>query len=406
MRSGFSWQKWRRTLSALFFIVQYYCRMSLLALRYKARNLSHAEIAEQAHEHWNRLCQALTTPPTLKTALRNTKERLESEQFTGALRALRQNLEDERLHTTLEKAKKKLEQLVFVEEGPTQPIDRSSLEKLKTVWHTLETSKIPRITPDALKTARQTLETRKIVRIMPDTIRAARRPLKTLRTLRRRTTALMTLCLAALMLVTLFGATGLLNQALHTMKTLGLSSVAQLSTSELNIKAHQAPAVNASKALVRISQLDESQYASPEEYNTWAYSACSTASMTEVLNAYGYHYRITDVLKVEARLGEITPQLGLVENVGIANTAAQFGFQTAWGTNWTLDQVIQIANLGRPVIVGWPPQRYDGGHIVVVTGGDSNNVYLADSSLWNRHVLSRAQFLQWWAGFAAVMMPA
>src|SRR5438046_5411677 len=24
---------------------------------------------------------------------------------------------------------------------------------------------------------------------------------------------------------------------------------------------------------------------------TWAYSACSTAAMTEVLNAYGYHYR-------------------------------------------------------------------------------------------------------------------
>src|SRR5579883_1888281 len=175
MRPGFSRQKWRRTLSALFFIVQYYSRMSLLALRYKARNLSHAEIAEQAHKHWNRLCQALTKSQTLKTALRNTKERLESEQFTGALRALRQHLEEERLHTTLEQAKKRLEQLVFVEEGPTQPIDRSSLEKLKTAWHAQETSNIPRIPPEALKTGRQTLETRKLVRIMPDTLRAARR---------------------------------------------------------------------------------------------------------------------------------------------------------------------------------------------------------------------------------------
>ncbi len=406
MWSGSSWQKWRRTLLALFFIVQYYCRMSLLGLRYKARNLSRAEIAGQAHEYWNRLCQALTPPKMVKTVLRNTKERLEGEQFTGALRAIRQNLEDERLHATLEKAKSKLEQLVFVDEGPTQPIDGSSLEKLKAAWHSLETGKIPRIPPEAIKTARQALETRKIVRIPPDALRAARHPLKTLKTARQHTTTLITVSLAALMLITLFAASGLLNQTLHTMKNWGISSVSQLSSSALSIKAHQVPAVNASKALVRISQLDEGEYASPEEYNTWAYSACSTASMTEVLNAYGYHLRITDVLKAQSRIGEITPQLGLVENVGIAHTAAQFGFQTDWGNNWTLDQVISIANLGRPVIVGWPPQRYDGGHIVVVTGGDANNVYLADSSLWNRHSLSRAQFLQWWAGFAAVMMPA
>lgn len=380
--------------------------MALLALRYKARNLSRAEIVSRAHRHWNNLCQALTTSRTFGTLLQNTRERLESEQVTGALRTLRQNLDDERLHTTLEKAKRKLEQLVFVEEGPTQPIDSSSLEKLKAAWHSLETGKIPRITPEAVKTARQPQVTRKIVRIAPETLRAARHPLKTLKTARQHTTTLITVSVAALMLVTLFAASGLLNQTLHSMKHLGISSVSQLSTSELNIKAHQVPAVNASKALVRISQLDESEYASSEEYNTWAYSACSTASMTEVLNAYGYRYRITDVLKVESRLGEITPQLGLVENVGIANTAAQFGFQTDWGNNWTLDEVISIANLGRPVIVGWPPQLYDGGHIVVVTGGDADNVYLADSSLWNRHVLPRAQFLQWWAGFSAVIMPA
>lgn len=406
MWSGFSWQKWRRTLLALFFIVQYYYRMSLLALRYRARYLSQAEIAGLAHGHWNRLCQALTTTKTLKTVLRNTEERLDDEQFTGALRAIRQNLEDERLHTTLEKAKRKLEQLVFVEEGPTQPIDVSSLEKLKAAWHSLETGKIPRITPEAIKTARQALETSKIARVAPDTLRAARHPLKTLKTARQHTTALITMSMAALMLVTLFVASGLLNQALRTMKNLSIPSISQLSTSELSLKAHQAPAVNASKALVRISQLDESEYASPAEYNTWAYSACSAAAMTEILNAYGYHYRITDVLKVESRLGEITPQLGLVENVGIARTAAQFGFQTDWGNNWTLDQVISIANLGRPVMVGWPPQRYDGGHIVVVTGGDANTVSLADTSLWNRRSVSRSQFLQWWGGFAAVMMPA
>src|SRR6266853_1192816 len=89
----------------------------------------------------------------------------------------------------------------------------------------------------------------------------------------------------------------------------------------------------------------------------------------------------------------------------IQRTAAQFGFKTTWGHNLSLDQVIDIANHGRPVIVSFPPDRYAGGHLLVVTGGDANYVYLADSSLWNRHSLSRNQFLQWWEGFSAIVTP-
>lgn len=161
----------------------------------------------------------------------------------------------------------------------------------------------------------------------------------------------------------------------------------------------------ASKSLVRLGQLDPAQYNSPQEYDRWAYSACSAASMTEVINAYGHHYRVTDILKVEAQLGEITPELGLVEESGIARTVAQFGFKTAWGHNLSLDNVIDIANHGRPVIVGWPPDRYAGGHLLVVTGGNSNNVYLADSSSYNYHSLSRQKFLNWWEGFSAIVTP-
>jgi hypothetical protein len=171
-------------------------------------------------------------------------------------------------------------------------------------------------------------------------------------------------------------------------------------------QGQNAPRVyGASAALVRLSQLDPAQYDSSAQYNTWAQSTCSTTSMTEVLNAYGHHYRISDILKVEAGLGEITPQLGLVESVGIQRTVAQFGFKTTWGTNYTLDQVIGIANQGRPVIVDFPPYKYAGGHLLVVTGGNANYVYLADSSIFNRRVLTHAQFLQWWAGFAAVVTP-
>jgi hypothetical protein len=163
--------------------------------------------------------------------------------------------------------------------------------------------------------------------------------------------------------------------------------------------------IGASKALVRLSQLDPAQYNSSAEYNTWAYSACSAAALTVVINAYGHNYRVTDILKVESQIGEITPQLGLLEDVGIQRTAARFNFQTAWGHNLSLDQIISTANRGHPVIVSFPPDRYAGGHLLVVIGGNANTVYLADSSSYNRHSLSREQFSQWWEGFSAILSP-
>lgn len=219
---------------------------------------------------------------------------------------------------------------------------------------------------------------------------------------RRRT--LVSLGLLLMMLLTLFVQSGLADGVLQRLgKSLDLLSNS-FNASDVSTAAHSL-GVNASQQLVRVSQLDPAQYNSPEEYNTWAYSACSAASMTEVFNAYGHSYRVTDILRVEAQIGEITPSLGLLRPEGIEHTAAQYGFKTTWGNAWTLDQVIETANHGNPVIVSFPPDRYDGGHILVVTGGNSTSVFLADSSLWNRHALSRAQFLQWWEGFAAVVTP-
>jgi len=162
-----------------------------------------------------------------------------------------------------------------------------------------------------------------------------------------------------------------------------------------------------SKRIVRINQLDQAQYASSNEWQTWAYSACSAAAMTEVLNRYGFHLRIHDVLVVESARGDIDPALGLTHDGGIADTLAQFGLKTNWGEHWSLAQVIGTANSGLPVIVGWPPDRYAGGHIVVVIGGNlaRGTVEIADSSSWNRQTLSASQFLQWWGGLAAVALP-
>ncbi len=162
----------------------------------------------------------------------------------------------------------------------------------------------------------------------------------------------------------------------------------------------------ASQHLTRLGQLDPGQYSSTQQYNAWSYSACSAASMTEVINAYkGNHYRITDILTVEAKIHEITVTEGLLEESGIEHTGAQFGFKTTWGHNLSLDQVIAAANRGTPVIVSFPPAKYAGGHILVVRGGDASTVDLADSSRLNWTQLTRARFLQLWGGFSAIMTP-
>lgn len=223
----------------------------------------------------------------------------------------------------------------------------------------------------------------------------------------RRMRSIVSISFLLMLLLALFVQQGLASGTLQRLGS-GLSffSYAQFTSTDIQAAAHLDPNVNASQQLVRISQLDPAQYNSSSEFNTWAYSACSAAAMTEVFDAWGRHFRVTDVLAVEARIGAITPELGLLDPSGVQQTASQFGFKTTWGTNWSLDTVINTANSGKPVIVSFPPDRYAGGHILVVTGGDSTYVYLADTSLWNRHSLSRDQFLNWWEGYAAVVTPA
>ena len=82
-----------------------------------------------------------------------------------------------------------------------------------------------------------------------------------------------------MILLTLFVQSGLADGTLKNLnKDLSLLGYSQFS-SDVRTVAH-ATQVNASHTLLRISQLDPSQYNSSAEYNTWAYSACSAASMT------------------------------------------------------------------------------------------------------------------------------
>lgn len=162
----------------------------------------------------------------------------------------------------------------------------------------------------------------------------------------------------------------------------------------------------ASKALKRLAQMDPNQYSSEQQYGTWAPSACSTTAMTEVMNAYGHNYHISDILQAEIGQSAISPELGLLKLDGIDHTVAQFGFSTAQLSKAPLDSLISVANSGWPIIVDFPPSGdWPTGHFLVVRGGDSNTVVLADSSPENWTSISRQQFLQDWGGYAVVVMP-
>src|SRR5579859_5082390 len=119
MASDPFWNTWKRRLLALFFIAQYHLRMSLLSLRFKTRTISRTDINACARAYWHYLCQTFTTHAILKSA----KHKLEDSQITAALRLTKQKWDSERFHSALYTAKKRLEEVVFTEETPTQPLD-------------------------------------------------------------------------------------------------------------------------------------------------------------------------------------------------------------------------------------------------------------------------------------------
>lgn len=122
--------------------------------------------------------------------------------------------------------------------------------------------------------------------------------------------------------------------------------------------------------------------------------------MEEVMDAYGRHLIAADVLQEELNLGVWNTYDGLTGGeAGIAKTASYFGFRAVPNPPRTIQDLIAVANKGFPVIVGVP------GHILVVRGGDSNNVYLVDSAPANRKIMSRAEFANWWDNFSVELLP-
>ena len=132
------------------------------------------------------------------------------------------------------------------------------------------------------------------------------------------------------------------------------------------------------------------------EWSLWSYSSCSGCAMAALMDAYGATLNgrplnCGDVLEAEYRLSVYNPvnKWGLVTGQPdeLAETAAQFGFTGYYAQKLSLDDLITLANAGVPSIVRIPS------HLMILTGGDSQYVLLADSGGLHLSKVTRQQFL-------------
>jgi len=204
-----------------------------------------------------------------------------------------------------------------------------------------------------------------------------------------------------MVLLMLFVQSGLASGALNVLgKSVNIFSTQNSYSASVNLSAHPLN-FTASQRIVRVNSADRNQYYNDYQWQVWSYSSCSGISLEEVMNAYGYHYIAADVLQVELNMGVWSVYSGLMGGEpSMARIASHFGFKASPNPPRTLQALIATADKGYPVIVGEP------GHIFVVRGGDSNYVYVLDSSPANLTTLTHAQFTALWNGFSVLITPA
>ncbi len=200
----------------------------------------------------------------------------------------------------------------------------------------------------------------------------------------------------------LAGGGGIVIQTIeHNLTLFNLSNGASLETTQ-----HKAQQINASANVTRIFFADPTQYSSSEQLQNWSSSACSALSMAVVMNSYGHHIKVSDIVAEELKLGVWDENNGLLVDEGVAKAADHFGFATDWNHSRTIQDLVDISNQGKPVIVSVRDgNNFPNGHIFVIKGGDDQSVFIADSSPLDLQKMDRGSFQNIWQGFSAVLTP-
>lgn len=125
-------------------------------------------------------------------------------------------------------------------------------------------------------------------------------------------------------------------------------------------------------------QRDKAQYASEDEWKTWAGSACSAAALTSVLNGYGHPVKISDVLSQFEQQGAIKSTVGLYKYNVFGTVASQYGLKVAYSEDKNLEahfgRVLDYLRQGYPVILNVLDATYfPSGHFIVATGLNPDN---------------------------------
>ncbi len=208
----------------------------------------------------------------------------------------------------------------------------------------------------------------------------------------------------------------------HQFPSLGVLPSSQVDQTDQNPPIPLSfPVAKVSRNVTAFSQADKAHYNNEEpEWSKWSYSACSGCAMAALMDAYGANINgrplnCGDTLETEYRISVYNPvnDWGLIRGAPdeLAKTAAQFGFTGHYTQKLSLDDLITLGNAGIPSIVRIPT------HVMILTGGDSQNVFLADSGGLHLSKVTRNQFLHglpgsrlyagqsWMAGWYVILTP-
>jgi hypothetical protein len=146
------------------------------------------------------------------------------------------------------------------------------------------------------------------------------------------------------------------------------------------------------------------------QFQEWGGAACSAAALAEVLTAYGVR-GATIGHEIDELGSYISPNGGLLNRHGFVTVAAKHNLRADESTSLTYNQLLYLTQqLGMPVIVNVHISYgyyhfFDGGHFLVVVGGDAQGLKIVDSSEYYIHYLPKDVFYQMFTGYTAAIVP-
>jgi predicted double-glycine peptidase len=151
-------------------------------------------------------------------------------------------------------------------------------------------------------------------------------------------------------------------------------------------------------------------YDSYQQFLDWKGAACSAATTSEVLTAWGVK-NATIGQVIDKMVPDISLNGGLINEYGFQRAAAAYGFRADISHTLTYKQMRYITDqLGLPIIVNVRISYgyyhyFDTGHFLVMTAGDDQGVAIVDSSTYYIHYLPLSVFFSMFTGRTTVIVP-